>query len=188
MHDHAPLIGKGHKEERTAEAVRVTIVGAVVNVLLSIGKFIAGVLGSSTAMIADAAHSLSDLVTDAVVFVSVRIASQEADEEHPYGHGRAETIGTAIVGAALVVIGLFILADVVDKLIAKNLVTPKWPAIAGEIVSIVSKEALYHYTVIAGKKQHNEALIANAWHHRSDAFSSVAALIGIGGAMMGFPA
>lgn len=190
MHDHshhAPLIDPRSREGRADEAKKVTIVGAVVNIALAGGKFVAGIIGNSAAMVADAAHSLSDLVTDAIVFVSVRIAAQEADEEHPYGHGRAETIGTAMVGAALVLIGLFILVDVAENLIQGRLPSPTWLAVSAAVASIIAKEVLYYYTAAVGKKTHNEAIIANAWHHRTDSISSVAALIGIGGAMMGFP-
>lgn len=188
MNDHtrAPLIEMSKGGLRAYETARVTVIGAIANVLLAAVKFAAGVFGHSAAMVADAAHSLSDLVTDAVVFISVRIAAHEADEEHPYGHGRAETIGTAAVGAALILIGLFILLDVIDDLIHGLLPAPTWLAAAAAVVSIVVKEGLYHYTARVGRKHDNDAVVANAWHHRTDSLSSVAALAGIGGAMMGF--
>ena len=186
MRYHSALIEPPGPKERAAEAARVTIIGAVANILLAAGKLVAGILGSSAAMVADAAHSLSDLVTDAFVFISVRIAAQEADEEHPYGHGRAETIGAAALGAALVVIGFFIVLEVADTLVENRVTAPTWIAAAAAVVSIVVKEALYYYTAMVGKKQNNEVIIANAWHHRTDSLSSVAALVGIGGAMMGF--
>ncbi|VAX19771.1 Cobalt-zinc-cadmium resistance protein [hydrothermal vent metagenome] len=187
MSEHSPLIKSKYCPERLGEASRVTVIGAVVNLVLAMAKFVAGVLGSSAAMMADAVHSLSDLATDAIVYISMRIASHEADEDHPYGHGRAETIGSAILGVALLAAGIFIIFEVIDHLLTGELAIPTWPAIAGAIVSIISKETLYYYTLRAGVRLHSDALVANAWHHRTDSISSVAALIGIGGAMMGFP-
>jgi cation diffusion facilitator family transporter len=173
--------------ERAKAATRVTWLAALVNLLLSIGKGYAGVVGNSSAMVADAVHSLSDLATDAVVFISVRIAAQGADDKHPYGHGRAETIGTAIIGAALIVAGGGIAYGVIDNLIHGKVYVPTWPAIVAAIVSIVANEGLYHYTAMVGRVSDNKTLIANAWHHRSDSLSSVAAMIGVAGAMAGWP-
>lgn len=187
MSEHHTLIIPKGSQARSREAIRVTAVGAIINLLLAIGKLVAGVMGSSAAMIADAVHSLSDLGTDAIVYVSTKIASKGADDDHPYGHGRAETIGGAALGVALMLVGFFIVVEVVERLIAGNLNIPKWPALIGAIVSIIAKEVLYRYTAKVGKRIKNEAIIANAWHHRTDAFSSIAALAGIGGAMMGFP-
>ncbi len=187
MSEHHTLISPKASQARTKEAIRVTLIGALINLLLAIGKFVAGVMGSSAAMIADAVHSLSDLITDAIVYLSTMIASKEADDDHPYGHGRAETIGGAVLGVALMLAGFFIVMEVVEKLMAGNLGAPTWPALIGAIVSIISKEALYRYTAKVGTRINNGAIIANAWHHRTDAFSSIAALAGIGGAMMGFP-
>lgn len=188
MNDHYHLPVRADQDpQRAKEAQKVTIVGIVVNVILAIGKFFAGWLGSSTALIADAVHSLSDLATDAVVLVSIRIASHGADEDHPYGHGRAETIGTAIVGGVLVFVGIALVTGVAEKLLEGSLLTPTWPALVGASASIILNEGLYHYTVRVGRKHDNETIIANAWHHRSDSLSSIAALIGVGGAMMGFP-
>jgi len=186
MNNHADLNANA-PDTRTTDAKKVTIVGSIANLALAVVKFAAGVIGGSAAMVADAVHSLSDLVTDVMVYVSVSIASMEADEDHPYGHGRAETIGAAATGAALMLVGLFLIVDAVRDLLEGVLPSPTWPAVAGAIVSIVSKELLYHYTARVGKKHNNKALVANAWHHRTDSISSVAALIGISGAMAGFP-
>ncbi|HEB72947.1 MAG TPA: cation transporter [Nitrospirae bacterium] len=179
MQDHS-------RATRSSEALKVTVIGSLVNIALAAGKFTAGILGGSMAMVADAVHSLSDLATDLIVYVSVSIASQEADEDHPYGHGRAETIGAAATGAALILVSVFIIFEVIEKLMGARLTTPTWPALAGAVVSIVAKEVLYRYTADVGEKYDNKAIIANAWHHRTDALSSIGALLGIGGAMMGF--
>ncbi|VAX17432.1 Cobalt-zinc-cadmium resistance protein [hydrothermal vent metagenome] len=185
--NHVPCIEGQKNKDRLNEALKVTVVGAVTNFLLAVGKLTAGILGSSSAMVADAVHSLSDLVTDVVVYVSATIAAQEADEAHPYGHGRAETIGAAVMGAVLIVVGIIIVFEVIDRLMAGEVLVPTWPAICGALVSIVANEWLYFYTVKIGRKINNDVVVANAWHHRTDSISSVAALIGIGGAMAGFP-
>lgn len=165
----------------------MTLVGGVGNLALALLKFVAGTVGSSAALIADALHSLSDLLTDGVVFVTVKISNQRADEDHPYGHGRAETIGSMIVGSTLMIVGVFMTIDIVGRLIEDELAPPSRIALFVAALSIVVKEVLYHYTVHVGEKHQITAVIANAWHHRSDALSSVAALIGVGGAMWGIP-
>ncbi len=185
--DYRPPTLADKDPDRVKEAVRVTVVGAVANVALSIGKFVAGILGNSTALVADAVHSLSDLITDAVTVVSVRISATSADDEHPYGHGRAEAIGAGVTGAALALAGAFMIFEIAGTIFEAQTVGPTWLAIAGAILSIVIKEWLYQYTFRIGKAQNNRSLQANAWHHRSDAISSVAALLGIIGAMAGFP-
>lgn len=187
MHDHLRSAVKESGPTRASEAKKVTVIGSLVNIVLAAGKFVAGVMGGSMAMVADAVHSLSDLATDLIVYVSVSIAAQEADEDHPYGHGRAETIGAAATGAALVLVSVFIILEVIKNLMGKELTIPTWPALIGAVVSIVAKEILYHYTARVGEKYNNKAIIANAWHHRTDSISSVAALLGIAGAMIGFP-
>jgi len=191
-HKGAPVSAEESKsiptaQARVTETKTVTLVGSAVNILLTVVKMIAGFMAGSSAMVADAFHSLSDLVTDAMVYISINIASKEADEDHPYGHGRAETIAAAAVGAALALVGLLLLVDLGKKLLHGQVSVPQWPALAAAVLSIVSKEALYQWTVIVGRRYDNQAIIANAWHHRSDAISSIAALLGIGGAMMGFP-
>lgn len=188
MSDHLhPHYGR-NREERANEATRVTIVGAVVNLFLVAGKLVAGIAGSSQALVADAVHSLSDLATDVFLLFTVKIAGKEADEDHPYGHGRAETMGSMVMGGSLLLVGVFILYEVIVKMAGGGeLSVPTWPAFLGAAVSIVIKEALFHYTFRVGKKINNQSIIANAWEHRSDSLSGIAALIGITGAMLGFP-
>ncbi len=165
---------------------RVTVIGAVLNLALAIIKFIAGIMGHSTALIADAIHSLSDLATDLVVYMSLKISSQKPDEKHPYGHGRAETIGSAVIGAAVLFVGIGVAWTVFQKASGGELHVTGLIAIAGAAVSIVVKEALFQYTRKIGEKLRSESIIANAWHHRSDAVSSLAAFVGITGAYMGY--
>lgn len=166
---------------------RVTIVGSVVNMALVLFKFIAGIVGHSAAMVADAVHSLSDFITDIIVLVFVRISGKPADEDHDYGHGKYETLATAIIGLILFGVGVGIAVDGAKEIatIIKGVVPPApgTMALVAAVVSIVSKELLYHYTVAAGKRLNSQTVVANAWHHRSDAFSSVGVLLGICGAM-----
>lgn len=166
---------------------RVTIVGSVVNMVLVLFKFIAGIVGHSAAMVADAVHSLSDFITDIIVLVFVRISGKPADEDHDYGHGKYETLATAIIGLILFGVGVGIAVDGAKEIatIIKGVVPPApgTMALVAAVVSIVSKELLYHYTVVAGKKLNSQTVVANAWHHRSDAFSSIGVLLGICGAM-----
>ena len=172
---------------REKEIYRVTVVGSAVNLLLLIFKFVAGFVGHSAAMIADAVHSLSDFVTDIVVIVFVRISSKPVDASHGYGHGKYETLATAIIGLVLVgvAVGIFVgtLRDILFVISGGVLEKPGTIALLAAAVSIVLKELIYRYTVYKGKDVQSQALIANAWHHRSDAFSSIGTLIGIGGAI-----
>ena len=172
---------------REKEIYKVTIWGSVVNFVLLTLKFVAGIVGHSSAMVADAVHSLSDFITDIVVIVFVRIAGKPQDESHDYGHGKFETLATAIIGAVLLFVGVGILVNSLKSIIAVfngvEIDSPSIWALVAAVVSIVSKEILYQYTVFKGKKLNSKAVIANAWHHRSDAFSSIGTLIGIGGAI-----
>lgn len=172
---------------REKEIYKVTIIGSIVNFILLLFKFIAGIVGHSAAMVADAVHSLSDFVTDIVVIVFVKISGKPQDESHDYGHGKYETLATAIIGVVLFAVGVGILVNsvtgVVNAFNGKVLEAPSMIALVAAAVSIVLKEALYRYTVIKGKKLDSKAVIANAWHHRSDAFSSIGTLIGIAGAI-----
>ena len=167
---------------------RVTIVGSVVNFLLLVFKFFAGIMGHSAAMLADAVHSLSDFVTDIIVLVFVRISSKPQDEGHDYGHGKYETLATAIIGIFLLFVGFGIFwngaSSVYLFLQGGSLTEPGMLALAAALVSIVSKEILYQYTVFKGKKLNSQAVVANAWHHRSDALSSIGTAVGIGGAIL----
>ena len=167
---------------------KVTIVGSIVNFLLLVFKFFAGIAGHSAAMLADAVHSLSDFITDIVVIVFVRIAGKPEDKGHDYGHGKYETLATAIIGLLLLCVGFGIFwngaSSIYTFLRGGQLESPGVVALVAALVSIVSKEILYQYTVIQGKKLNSQAVIANAWHHRSDALSSIGTAIGIGGAIL----
>lgn len=172
---------------RQRKIENVTIIGSVVNLLLSVGKILAGVFGFSAAMLADGIHSLSDLLSDIVVLVFVRISAKGKDKDHDYGHGKFETFATLIVSLMLIVVAARMMAAGIESireiLEGGSVPRPGYLALGAAIVSILSKEILYRYTVIVGKKVNSPAVIANAWHHRSDAFSSVGSLIGIAGAM-----
>ena len=172
---------------REKEIFRITSIGSIVNFLLLIIKFLAGIIGHSAAMVADAVHSLSDFVTDIIVILFVRISGKPEDENHDYGHGKYETLATAIIGIILFFVGVGILVNgttsVIDTLNGKPLAPPSILALIVAGVSIITKEALYQYTVTKGKHLNSQALTANAWHHRSDAFSSIGTLAGIGGAI-----
>ena len=173
---------------REREILRVTWIGSIVNLLLLIFKFVAGIVGHSTAMVADAVHSLSDFVTDLIVILFVRISGKPQDEGHDYGHGKYETLATAIIGAILFAVGIGIMINSTRSIIAvcqgQVLATPGILALVAAVVSILLKELLYQYTVFKGKRLNSKAVIANAWHHRSDAFSSIGTLIGVGGAIL----
>ncbi len=173
---------------RERDIYRVTIIGSIVNLLLLIFKFIAGFAGHSSAMIADAVHSLSDFFSDIVVIVMVRLSAKPEDKDHDYGHGKYETLASLIVGLMLAIVGLGIFYNGVSTTIAffngKSIGQPTWIALIAAIVSILAKEGIYRYTIYKERAIHSSALIANAWHHRSDALTSVAALVGIGGAMI----
>ena len=172
---------------REKEIYKVTAVGTIVNVLLTIFKFVAGFVGRSSAMVADAVHSLSDLVTDAIIFIFVKLASKPIDKDHEYGHGKYETLAALIVGCILVLVGIGIMVSGIKDCIAffhgDKGQHPRLIALIAAILSIVLKEGVYRYTIQRGKKINSPILIANAWHHRSDSFSSIATLIGVAGAM-----
>lgn len=174
--------------DRVKEISKVTIVGGVVNAVLLLFKFVAGVIGHSSAMIADAVHSLSDFATDIVVLVFVRISGKPQDESHDYGHGKYETLATTCIGLALLAVAVGIIAGGAGKIAAwlrgEELVPPGMLALWAALVSIVLKEWTYRYTVAKAKKLNSQAMEANAWHHRSDAFSSMGTAVGIGGAIL----
>ena len=173
---------------REKEIYKVTLVGSAGNVALLTFKFIAGVLGHSSAMIADAVHSLSDFITDLVVLVFVGISAKPQDASHDYGHGKFETVATLFIGLALVAAAVGIIVSGGMKLAAwisgEQLPAPGRLALWAALLSIVVKELLYRYTVQRGRALESPAMIANAWHHRSDALSSIGAAIGIGGAIL----
>lgn len=172
---------------REKSIYRVTWIGSLVNFLLMAFKFVAGIVGHSSALVADAVHSLSDFATDIVVIVFVRISGKPEDEDHRYGHGKYETLATAIIGLALFAVGIGLLVGgatkVADVINGAILPAPSMVALIAAAVSIVSKEILYRYTVRVGKNLNSQAVVANAWHHRSDAFSSIGTLVGVGGAI-----
>ncbi len=171
-------------DERTKKIYRVTILGMFVNILLFIFKLVAGILGRSGAMIADAVHSASDFATDIVVLVFVRISSKPRDDDHKWGHGKYETLASLIIGVALFAVGIEIFVDSAEKIAAviagEIIPRPGVIAIVAAATSIIAKEALYQYAMCVGRKIDSPSVIANAWHHRSDALSSVGALLGIG--------
>ena len=179
---------ESEKSSRQKGIYKVRIVGSIVIFLLLVFKFFAGIAGHSAAMLADAVHSLSDFITDIVVIVFVRIAGKPEDKGHDYGHGKYETLATAIIGLLLLCVGFGIFwngaSSIYTFLRGGQLESPGVVALVAALVSIVSKEILYQYTVIQGKKLNSQAVIANAWHHRSDALSSIGTAIGIGGAIL----
>lgn len=172
-----------HREQ---QARSVTLQGLAVNLILTALKFLAGIFGRSAAMVADAVHSLSDTATDIVVLVSLRFSAKPADADHAYGHGRFETLATAVIALALAAVGIKILLSGVNSItsVAQGhvLPAPGFIALAAALISIIVKEWLYRYTVRAANRIDSQALLANAWHHRSDAFSSIGTLAGISGA------
>ena len=167
---------------------RVTLAGSAINVALVAFKFVSGVVGCSAAMIADAVHSLSDLLTDAVVLLFVHISEKPQDEDHDYGHGKYETMASSLIGIALLVVGAAICYDGVVRIVSVarggQLEVPGGIALVAAIASIALKEWAYRFTVSVGRRLGSPAVIANAWHHRSDALSSVGTAIGIGGAIV----
>ena len=175
--------------ERDKKVYRVTLLGSVVNLLLLVFKFVAGVLGHSAAMIADAVHSLSDFVTDLIVIVFVKISSKPEDADHAYGHGKYEARASCIIGLALIVVGVMMGYNATVKIVdvvrnGTELASPGIIALAAAVLSIVLKEWMFHVTRKVAREVDSPAVEANAWHHRSDALSSVGTAIGIGGAVL----
>lgn len=174
--------------ERERAIYRVTAIGSAANLMLLVFKFVAGILGHSAAMMADAVHSLTDFITDIIVFIFVRISGKPQDTGHDFGHGKYETMATAIVGIILFLTGAGILIngcrDIYEFARGGSLPEPGMIALIAALVSIVVKEILYRVTVAVGRRYDSKVVIANAWHHRSDALSSVATTVGIGGAIL----
>ena len=171
---------------RSEASQKVTLVGAVIDFLLSVLKIIVGFIGGSGALIADGIHSFSDLLSDGVVWYAAKHAAEEPDDEHPYGHERFETVATLGLSIFLAIVGTGIIFDAAQRLSDTEQLTHTPWLLTVAALSIISKEALYWYTVIVANKVKSDMLMANAWHHRSDAFSSVVVLIGIFGAANGF--
>jgi cation diffusion facilitator family transporter len=166
----------------------VTLIGSFINFVLTIGKIIAGSVGHSSAMIADGIHSLSDFITDVIVIVFIKVSGKERDKSHQYGHGKFETFATMLISFALIIVGLGILitgaGKIFDSLKGELIEKPAYIALYAALISIISKEGLFWYTKIEGKRLNSQAMIANAWHHRSDAFSSIGTALGISGAIL----
>jgi len=177
-----------NNENREKTISRVTIWGAVGNLVLTGFKLVAGFVGHSSAMIADAIHSLSDLISDVVVLVMVKVSSKGIDQNHDFGHGKFETLATVLVSLMLLVVGGELMAGGIEKIRliwqGGELASPGSIALWAALVSIVVKEALYQWTAIVGKRVNSPAMISNAWHHRTDALSSIGSALGIGGAML----
>ena len=175
-------------EKRVDKISYVTVAGALLNVALCAIKTVAGVLGHSSAMVADAVHSLSDLVSDAVVLIMVRISSNGQDKNHDYGHGKFETLATVCVSILLLVIGVRLMSQSIKSILfvinGGEIAAPGQIAFWAALVSIVVKEFLFQWTAAVGRRENSSVVIANAWHHRSDALSSVGAALGIGGAIL----
>lgn len=171
-------------------ANKVSVITIVGNIVLSVVKLLAGIIAHSNAMISDAVHSASDVFSTIVVIIGIKVASKEADKEHPYGHERLECVAAIVLAIVLFITGLGIGTEALKNIVQGNygdLQVPGILALIAAIVSIVCKEGMYWYTRYYAKKIDSSALMADAWHHRSDAFSSIGALIGIGGARIGFP-
>jgi len=186
---HAPVqSARGEPAERYQATRRITLIGLVVNLLLGVGKIIVGIIAHSQSLVADGIHSLSDLATDVMVIFAAKHAHREADEEHPYGHGRIETAMTVALGAVLILVAAGIAWDAVGRLFDPDkLLVPGKLALLAALVSVLAKEGLYHYTMMVARRLRSGMLRANAWHHRSDAVSSIVVMIGVAGTMAGLP-
>lgn len=176
------------EKDREKSIYRVTLAGSAVNVVLLVFKFVAGFLGGSAAMIADAVHSLSDFITDVIVLLFVRLSAKPEDSDHDYGHGKYETLATSLIGLTLMFVGVMIMyngvCSIASAIMGSPLPQPGMIALAAALVSIALKEWAYRFTVKVGRKCESQAVIANAWHHRSDALSSIGTAVGIGGAIL----
>ena len=173
--------------KRNQEIYKVTLVGGAVNVILLLFKFVAGIVGHSAAMVADAVHSLSDFVTDIIVLVFIHISGKPQDKSHDYGHGKYETLAMTLIGAALLIVAIGIVYSGAMKITAwvngEQLEAPGMLALWAALLSVVLKEAVYRYSMIKARQLNSPAVEANAWHHRSDALSSLGTTVGIGGAI-----
>jgi cation diffusion facilitator family transporter len=184
MHSHSFQPSPSDTSE-SQEARKVTLVGMIINIILSIAKVIAGTLFHSAALVADGIHSISDLLTDILVLIVTRFSREEPDAEHPYGHGRFETLGTVVLGSLLLAVAGGMVLDSFQRIFHLSPIVPGSITLLIALLSILSKEWLYRYTINISKKIRSKMLEANAWHHRSDALSSIVVFIGIAGAMMG---
>ena len=173
--------------KRNQEIYKVTLVGGVVNVVLLLFKFVAGIVGHSAAMVADAVHSLSDFVTDVIVLVFIHISGKPKDKSHDYGHGKYETLALTLIGVALLIVAIGILYSGAAKIYVwangGQLEAPGTLALWAALLSVLLKEAVYQYSMVKARQLNSQVVAANAWHHRSDALSSIGTAIGIGGAI-----
>ena len=176
-----------HQHERYGQAKKVTLIGAVINALLGVIKLIGGIAFHSHALLADGVHSFADLITDMMVLVASKYGSQDADAAHPYGHKRIETAATFILALLLILAGAGIAWDSIDEIIFKQHTVPGSFALPIAALSILANEILFHYTRLIGKRIHSELIIANAWHHRSDAGASAVVVVGLIGSLVGWP-
>ena len=175
-------------DAREKQIRNVTLWGAFVNILLTVAKLLAGIFGKSAAMVADGVHSLSDLLSDLVVLIFTHISSKGKDRRHSFGHGKFETLATLIVSLILIIVAYKLASNGVESIVdiatGGTLPKPSYIALIAAVVSIIAKEILYQWTAKVGKRTNSTVVIANAWHHRSDALSSIGSLIGIGGAII----
>lgn len=186
MNADTPVQALTPEQVRYRETRKVTVVGGVLDLVLGVAKIVVGLYNHSQALVADGVHSLSDLATDFMVVFAAKHASAEADANHPYGHARFETVATVALGVALIAVGAGLGYDAASRLFEpERLLDPGWLSLAVAAVSIVSKEAIYHYTMRAAKRLRSNLLRANAWHSRSDAISSVIVVVGVAGSMAG---
>ena len=184
VHTHLP----DQLDVRYRDVRKVTLIGAVVDLLLGVAKVVVGVTAGSQALVADGIHSFSDLVTDFLVLFAAKHAHRAADTEHPYGHGRIETVATVVLGVALVLVAIGISYDAARRMLDQDLLLhPGWLALIVAVISVLSKEVIYQYTARAGRRLRSKMLLANAWHSRSDAISSIIVVIGVLGTMAGYP-
>lgn len=178
------------KDEFEKIALKVSLVSIIGNAILSLFKMFAGMIAHSGAMVSDAVHSASDVFSSIIVIIGVKISSKDSDKDHPYGHERFECVAAIVLAVILLISGLFIGHTAIEKITsgnAQDLTIPGLLALVAAVISIISKEAMYWYTRFYARRLDSGALMADAWHHRSDALSSVGALIGIAGARVGFP-
>jgi len=187
MHSHHHDSLYAGKTKRYQATLKVTLIGSIIDLLLAIVKLVIGYTAHSQALIADGIHSLSDLGTDAIVIYAAKHAHREADEEHPYGHGRIETLATVALALALIAVAVGICFEAIRRLLNPELLSrPGYWALVVAAISVLSKEAIYHYTLHVANRFNSDMLRANAWHSRTDAISSIVVIIGVAGAMMGF--
>jgi cation diffusion facilitator family transporter len=173
------------KEIDYSHGEKVAVACIIGNTLLSLLKLLAGIFGSSNAMVADALHSASDIVATSVVLIGIKIAKKPADIEHPYGHGKVEPIAAAFVGVSLIVAAFFIVRGIVESIVSHSFGTPTFLALGAAVLSIMVKESMFRITYATGKKIGSESIMADAWHQRSDAFSSIGTFLGILGSIIG---